>query len=37
VSSDRPFTIYADGDPLADLPASVRVVRQALRVVVPRG
>ena len=35
VSSDRPFTIYADGDPLADMPATIRVVRQALRVVVP--
>jgi YegS/Rv2252/BmrU family lipid kinase len=37
VSADRPFTMYADGDPLADLPATVRVSPRALRVIVPRG
>jgi YegS/Rv2252/BmrU family lipid kinase len=37
VSSDRPFTMYADGDPLAELPATVRVRAAALHVVVPRG
>jgi YegS/Rv2252/BmrU family lipid kinase len=37
VRADRPFMIYADGDPLAEVPATIRVVRQALRVVVPRG
>jgi YegS/Rv2252/BmrU family lipid kinase len=36
VSSDRPFTMYADGDPLADLPATVRVRPRALRVIVPQ-
>jgi YegS/Rv2252/BmrU family lipid kinase len=35
VSSDRPFTMYADGDPIADLPATVRVSKQALRVIAP--
>lgn len=35
VRSDRPFTMYADGDPLADLPATVRVSPRALRVIVP--
>ena len=35
ISSDRPFTVYADGDPLAELPATVRVVPGALRVIVP--
>jgi YegS/Rv2252/BmrU family lipid kinase len=35
VSADRPFALYADGDPLADLPATVRVRERALRVVVP--
>ena len=34
-SADRPFTAYADGDPIADLPATVRVVPGALRVIVP--
>jgi YegS/Rv2252/BmrU family lipid kinase len=35
VDADRPFTIYADGDPLAELPATVRVSGRALRVIVP--
>jgi len=34
--ADRPFTVYADGDPIADLPASVRVQAGVLRVLVPR-
>jgi len=33
--ADRPFTAYADGDPIADLPATVRVAARALRVIVP--
>jgi YegS/Rv2252/BmrU family lipid kinase len=33
--ADRPFTAYADGDPIADLPATVRVRPGALRVLVP--
>ena len=33
--ADRPFTAYADGDPIAELPATVRVVPGALRVIVP--
>jgi diacylglycerol kinase family enzyme len=33
--ADRPFTAYADGDPIAELPATVRVVAGALRVIVP--
>jgi YegS/Rv2252/BmrU family lipid kinase len=37
VSSDRPFTMYADGDPLAELPATVEVRPRTLHVVVPRG
>jgi YegS/Rv2252/BmrU family lipid kinase len=37
VRADRPFVMYADGDPLADLPATVRVRPRALHVVVPRG
>ncbi len=35
VSADRPFTIYADGDPLAELPAVIGVVPSAVRVLVP--
>jgi YegS/Rv2252/BmrU family lipid kinase len=35
-SADRPFTAYADGDPIGDLPLTVRVLPGALRVVAPR-
>ena len=34
--ADRPFTAYADGDPIAALPVTVRVVPGALRVLAPR-
>ena len=37
VRSDRPFVMYADGDPLADLPATVEIRPRSLHVVVPRG
>jgi len=33
--ADRPFTAYADGDPIARLPATVRVLPRSLRVLVP--
>ena len=35
VSSDRQFTVYADGDPIADTPCTIEVVPGCLRVVVP--
>jgi YegS/Rv2252/BmrU family lipid kinase len=35
IEADRPFAIYADGDHLADLPATVRVLPRALRIVAP--
>jgi YegS/Rv2252/BmrU family lipid kinase len=35
VSSDRPFAIYADGDPIGATPATMRVERQVLRVIGP--
>ncbi|MET0926173.1 MAG: diacylglycerol kinase family protein [Solirubrobacterales bacterium] len=35
IEADRPFAVYADGEHLADLPATVRVLPQALRVIVP--
>jgi len=37
VSADRPFVIYADGDPIGDLPATIRVSRRSLRVLTPRA
>ena len=33
--ADRPFTAYADGDPIADLPVTITVVPRALKVLVP--
>ena len=36
VSSDRPFTVYADGDPIGTTPATMRVSGRSLRVLVPR-
>jgi YegS/Rv2252/BmrU family lipid kinase len=33
--ADRPFTAYADGDPIAELPVTVRVVPGCLRVLAP--
>jgi YegS/Rv2252/BmrU family lipid kinase len=35
VDADRPFKIYADGDPLADPPATITVAERALLVVAP--
>jgi YegS/Rv2252/BmrU family lipid kinase len=35
VASDRPFVIYADGDPIGATPATVRVEPRCLRVIVP--
>ena len=35
VSANRPFTMYADGDPIGELPVRVRAVRGAVTVLVP--
>jgi YegS/Rv2252/BmrU family lipid kinase len=35
IAADRPFALYADGDPIADLPATVRTLPAAVRVLVP--
>jgi diacylglycerol kinase family enzyme len=37
VDADRPFQLYADGDPIADLPAEVKVAPGALRMLIPPG
>jgi YegS/Rv2252/BmrU family lipid kinase len=37
ISADRPFDVYGDGDPLTTLPATVRLVRGGLSVIVPRA
>jgi len=35
IAADRPFTVYADGDPIAELPAIFSVRPRAIRVVCP--
>ncbi len=35
IEADRPFAVYADGDHIADLPATVSLLPRALRVIVP--
>jgi len=35
ISADRPFTVYADGDPIGELPATISVVPRALSVLCP--
>jgi YegS/Rv2252/BmrU family lipid kinase len=37
VNADRPFTMYADGDPIGELPVRVRAVRGAVTVLVPHS
>jgi len=35
IKASRPFTVYADGDPLTELPATIRVIPSALKMIVP--
>jgi YegS/Rv2252/BmrU family lipid kinase len=35
IDADRPFTLYADGDPIGETPVTIRVVPGAIRVLVP--
>jgi YegS/Rv2252/BmrU family lipid kinase len=37
LSADRPFAVFADGDFVTDLPARLRVLPRALRVIAPPG
>jgi YegS/Rv2252/BmrU family lipid kinase len=36
IAAERRFTLYADGDPIAELPVTLRVIPGAVRVLVPR-
>jgi YegS/Rv2252/BmrU family lipid kinase len=36
IEADRPFAVYADGDHITDLPATVRLLPRALPIMVPR-
>ncbi len=35
IAASRPFTVYADGDPIAELPTRITVLPGAMRVIVP--
>jgi YegS/Rv2252/BmrU family lipid kinase len=35
ISADRPFALYADGDPIGELPVRVRALRGAVNIIVP--
>jgi YegS/Rv2252/BmrU family lipid kinase len=35
VKADRPFTVYADGDPIGELPVTIRAVPGAIQVLLP--
>jgi YegS/Rv2252/BmrU family lipid kinase len=35
IAADRPFTVYADGDPIGDLPVTIRAIPAAVRVLLP--
>lgn len=35
IEADRPFALYADGDPIAELPATVSLLPRALKLIVP--
>ena len=35
IAADRSFTMYADGDPIAELPVTVRALPAAVRVITP--
>lgn len=37
IAADRPFTVYADGDPIGELPATIRCVPGAVTVLLPAG
>lgn len=36
IAADRPFTLYADGDPIAELPVTIRVLPGAVKALLPR-
>jgi YegS/Rv2252/BmrU family lipid kinase len=35
IAASRPFTLYADGDPIAELPVTVSVLPEAIRAILP--
>jgi YegS/Rv2252/BmrU family lipid kinase len=37
IAADRPFTVFADGDPIGELPVTIRAVPGAIQVLLPAG
>jgi YegS/Rv2252/BmrU family lipid kinase len=37
IEADRPFAVYADGDHITDLPATIRILPRALELIAPPG
>ena len=37
LKASRPFTVYADGDPLTELPATIKVIPRSLKMIVPES
>jgi YegS/Rv2252/BmrU family lipid kinase len=37
ISADRDFTLYADGDPIGELPVRIRALRGAVTIITPRS
>ena len=37
IDSDRPFVVYADGDPIGQTPTTIEVLPAALKVLCPGG
>lgn len=37
ITASRPFTMFADGDPIAELPVTVRALAGAIQAIVPAG
>ena len=35
IECDRPFTVYADGDPIGETPVTIRAIPKAIRVLLP--
>jgi diacylglycerol kinase family enzyme len=35
ISADRPFVVYADGDPIGELPVTIKAIPRALEILCP--
>jgi diacylglycerol kinase family enzyme len=37
IEADRPFTVYADGDPIGELPLTARIGERRVRIIAPHA